>query len=521
MRHDNIAILTSGMAVCLGFAILAGGHASAELETIQVGGALYIYGDATRNVYASGDGLRRPAYWLTGRPVGAGPFNADGLVSWADWDDGAADEAQITLWARLHVRADFSSKAAAFIEFEHLGGWGESFRSAYLSGADRRVNSETEVGLYQGYLEIAEVWDAPLSVRLGRQELSFGSEWLVGNNSSGPAPNYGLSFDAVRLSYESDWLRLDAFAAKLAERMGDFGQEDEDFYGLYLTYSGFEGHAADVYWLLLRDDAPLESYPAGPLAEWTQRALGLDQYRATELHTVGARVSGAFGRFDYELEAARQFGDAGQVGAWFQPALYGDTSATFDAWGMNSEIGFTFPLPWQPRVYGAYAYLSGEDRRDITFGQWLRSLTGPFYTAPASVSFNRLFSNKSYTYVLEASDLSNAHIASVGTAFSPSDKLELDLRATYLRTAAAFHRPVAPFLSFWTRKNDPELGWQLDMSAAYYYTEELYLAAGWSRLFTGKGLREGHYNSSNGLDFNGGANDKTADYAYFELGLSF
>ena len=345
----------------------------------------------------------------------------------------------------------------------------------------------SQVGLYQGYIEIADLWTTPLQLRIGRQELSFGNEWLVGNNTLGPSPDYGLSFDAIRATYSQNTYSVDVFAAKLAERLGSFTQDDTDFYGIYGTWSGLENHSIDAYWFWLRDDAPLDDLQRAGISGLLQHVAGVNQYDATNLHTVGLRFSGAFGQVDYELEGACQFGDAGQVGALFQPSIYGDDDTKFDSWGLNSEVGYTFDITWQPRIYLAYAYLDGEDNRNISFEQWLRYQIHPFYTAPASVSFNRLFSNKTYTYVLDASDMSNVHVLTLGTSLTPSDSLEIGLWLTWLRSVAAFHRPVAPYVSFIDRENSKELGWETSIEATYYYTEDLYLAVGWSHLFTGKG----------------------------------
>jgi hypothetical protein len=507
---------------CLAAACLIDPDAHAELQSLQVGGEIIIYGELTRNLGASGSGLRFPVPWLTGRPIGAGPGNQDGLISWAAWDRDAEDYARISQWTRIHVRAGFTDEITAFIEFDHLEDWGESFRSEYVGGVDRRAAGNANVNLYQGYIEIANLFQSPLELRIGRQELHFGNEWLVGNNTIGPSPDYGLSFDAIRASYALDRWRFDAFAAKLAERYTGFGNEDTDFYGIYAVYTSQRDHEIDAYWFYLRDDESLEDIQSGALGEWVQRRSGVDQYGTTGLHTLGIRFSGAFGNFDYDLEAAYQLGDAGQAGALFQPALYGDNNAKFDSWGLNSEIGYTLDrAAWQPRFFLAYAYLGGEDKRDISFGQWIDYLINPFYTAPASVSFNRLFSNITYSYLLDGTDLSNAHILSAGASVSPNEKIEMGAWLTYLRTVAPFQNPVLPYFTFRSQKNDPELGWQIDLYAAYQYTEDLSLEVGATHLFTGKGLRQGHFNNSNGLEFNAGTARKNASYAYFELILSF
>src|SRR5690606_28795569 len=123
--------------------------------------------------------------------------------------------------------------------------------------------------------------------------------------------------------------------------------------------------------------------------------------------------AGTLGAFDFEAEAAYQFGDAGQVGFLFRPFTYGDDDAEFDGlWGANLELGYTFNMAYSPRVFIGGAYLDGEDNRDLTFWEWLN----PFDWHDASVSFNRLFSNWEYSEFLENSDLSNVWVARAGVS---------------------------------------------------------------------------------------------------------
>ena len=156
---------------------------------------------------------------------------------------------------RLNVKAEFTRDVSAFIEFDYYSGWGDDFRSDYLTGLDTRSGADDSVHLYQAYIEARNLWGSPLSARVGRQELSFGTEWLVGVNNAA-AVFTGLSFDALRLTWSNDAFSLDAVAAKVAESYGDFGEDDTDFYALYFSYTGMEDITLDAYWMYLRDASP-------------------------------------------------------------------------------------------------------------------------------------------------------------------------------------------------------------------------------------------------------------------------
>src|SRR5690606_31870040 len=109
-----------------------------------------------------------------------------------------------------------------------------------------------DVEVYQAYIEANEMFGYPLRLRIGRQELAFGSEWLVGVNDAA-AFFQGLSFDAVRLTYATDVFSVDAFAAKLADTTPLEQDGDVDFYGVYGSYLGLEDIVIDAYWMWLRD----------------------------------------------------------------------------------------------------------------------------------------------------------------------------------------------------------------------------------------------------------------------------
>jgi hypothetical protein len=516
--------------------------ALAELQNVMVGGDLRIRGNYYSNTVTSpgGAALRWPALngvnWIPGRPVGTGFLtgnapagNGLGIFSPFSWDDDGNNSDYIEQRTRINFTADFTNEVSAFVEFESYDVWGEEFRSNYITGVDaRQADANDDVVLYQGYIEAREMWGTPLTLRIGRQELSFGSEWLVGVNN-GSSGFWGLSFDAARLTYATDMYSIDAFAATLAE--GGVAEEDEDvwMYGIYGSYLGLEDITIDAYWLWVRDARSLNDTNFVWFVEWLENVFDVDDYDVTNLHTIGLRGAGTYGAFDFEAEVAYQFGDAGQVGFGFKPYLYGDDDADFGEFGVNLEVGYTFDTTWQPRLYLGYAYFGGEDERDLTFWEWGLG----WWTQPeASVSFNRLFSNWEYTEFFANTDMSNVHIFRGGVNAMPTENVELLLAVSYFVADESFDSPVywdfggfripvAPALSFWTTENDDDLGWEVGLYATYHYTEDLEFSAGWAHLFTGDGLTDGQFSTGNGLVYTGGSDDDDADYLFFETKLSF
>lgn len=501
----------------------------ADLQNVKVGGQIVVLGEYYRNVETPGDGLRWPAASLFGRATGTGPHLANDVYSAFGWDSDGHGYAAVSQWTRLNVTADFTDQVSAFIEFDCINEWGTRFRSNYTTGVDMR--NAGDVNLYQSYIDVQEMFGAPLALRIGRQELSFGSGWLVGPNDGGPAPAWGLFFDGVRLTYATDVFSVDAWGAKLGENSPVEQDGDVDFYGVYATYSGIENHVFDAYYLLVRDARSIAAdtldTPFSRL-DILEKVCDLDSYEPTMLNSVGVRAAGEVCGFDYEAEAAYQWGDADQIGSLFRSYFYGDNHAEFDQWAANLQLGYTFDVAWTPRVYVGYAYFGGEDNRELT----LLGLINPFTRPEASVSFNRLFSNWSYSAILDGTDFSNVHVYRIGASALPTECLELTLDVAYLVADEAFDAPYRlkykdfiiyfdGYSSIFSRENSKDLGLETTLAATYQYSEDLYLCVGWSHLFVGEGLEDGNFNGANGLDFNGGTGDEDADYFFWETGLAF
>jgi len=509
--------------------VLAAVPAFAELQNVTVGGEVRIRADYYSNTVASptGAAVRWPGVFLPARPIGDA-IGGQTVVSRNSWDNDGNSLGFVEQRTRLNVKADFTDQVSAFIELDSYDIWGEDFRSDYVTGADFRATTTDDVEVYQAYIEVNDMWDEPLRLRIGRQELALGNQWLVGVNDTSSFFT-GLSFDAIRLTYAMEDFSIDAFAATLAE--GGVAEEDEDvwLYGLYGSYSGLEDITIDAYALWVRDAQMVNDTNFVWLVEWIEDWLDVDDYDVTNLYTIGLRGNGTIDAFDFAAEVAFQFGDANLVGSMFRPfGVYGDDDADFDAWAADVVVGYTFEAECNPRVYLGGAYLDGEDNRDISFWDWLN----PFDRPEASVSFNRLFSNTEYSEFLDSTDLSNCWVIRGGVTADVSENAQVELKAAYFVSVdefdapryvklGRFRVPVAPALSFWDQENDDELGWEVGLYGTYNYSEDLVFKAGWAHLFVGDGLEDGQYSTLNGLGFNGGSDDDDADYLFFETCLSF
>ncbi|WP_320178497.1 alginate export family protein [Roseovarius pacificus] len=447
------------LGVCLA---TAAGMAHGELQNVLVGGVLRIRG----NVYNSEDDVL-----MFG---GAQPLT---------------DTSFVEQRTRLNVRADFTDNVSAFLELDSYDIWGEDFRSNYITGIDGRAFSGNDVEFYQAYIDVKEMWDTPLHLRIGRQELAFGSQFLVGVNDTS-AFFTGLSFDAIRVGYETDMVAVDVFAAKLAETFGDFGDDDVDLYGVYGSYLGLEDVTIDAYWLYLRDDGG-------------NKFGGFDR----DVHTVGIRGAvDSWNNFDAEAEVAYQFGEVDDVpGAFF--GLF-NSDVEYNAFAVNGEIGYTFDVAWQPRLFVGGAWFDGgDDECDY----WWQS-------NDRDLPFNRLFSNWEYSEFIDNTDLSNAIIYRAGVSAQPTEALGLRLAAAYYQ-ADAQRTNCGPFGD--CDKADDNLGWEVGLYADYDYSDDLVFRAGYAHFFSGDGVDEGNFVRGNGLLPLLASDDDDYDYFFLESEVSF
>src|ERR1051325_9094349 len=159
------------------------------------------------------------------------------------------------------------------------------------------------VDLHQAYVTIGNHKEFPLSLKVGRQELSYGEERLVGAFAWN---NIGRVFDAAKVRWQNAWFGADFFTSRVViPEDGHFNvANDYDlFSGVYATSTKVPKNTLDAY--LLARNASIKAPFAEPSPQFPQPG-------ARDIYTVGGRLKskpGEFGNWDYSLEGAYQFGD--------------------------------------------------------------------------------------------------------------------------------------------------------------------------------------------------------------------
>ncbi len=190
---------------------------------------------------------------------------------------------------RFHVRTKLSDEVEAFVEFQDSRLWGQEISTA---------SNDNLTDLHQGYLQVTDFLRQGVGLKVGRQELAYGAQRLIGAFGW---DNVGRSFDAVKMGYSSKTWGSDWFAAKVLDRrQTGRGDRDQYLYGGYNQFFRQRPQHLEAYGIFFRDGlrAP------GEIAERGQKATGII--------TLGARGDGTLrGGLAYDIEFAQQFGHQG------------------------------------------------------------------------------------------------------------------------------------------------------------------------------------------------------------------
>lgn len=141
---------------------------------------------------------------------------------------GNSRDAFISMRVRGQLAARLERNVRVLIQVQNVRLWGEEISSL----GDLRADN---FDLHQGYVEIASPGSRAFSARVGRQEISFGGQRLVGavNWSQRARP-----FDAVRLGASTDVAQLDLFGALLGDETTAANEDNAYFVGAYAQAHG-------------------------------------------------------------------------------------------------------------------------------------------------------------------------------------------------------------------------------------------------------------------------------------------
>jgi hypothetical protein len=241
-------------------------------------------------------------------------------------------------------------------ESVHVALWGQHadvWDSALTDGAFYNSTFETidhpnrdRFELYETYIEIKNMLDAGLSLKAGRQTISYADNRVFGPGQWGNTGRW--IWDAAKLSWQFDRGALDLFYGQtMLHEVNAFSLNHRHGYesvGLYGQLNLIEGPVKLVFdpMVFTKDDDHLKytgeiDRTAGNLESWY----------------VGGRLLATF--------------QGAEIGATFVKEE-GDWAADdIDAYAYHLMLAYGFPVAWKPRLAAAYSYASGDS--DPTDGE--------------------------------------------------------------------------------------------------------------------------------------------------------
>jgi hypothetical protein len=182
--------------------------------------------------------------------------------------------------------------------------------------------------------KLFSVGNQPAYARLGRQELYFGSQRLVGPSDF---PNVRRTFQGVRTFWLGEKWSVDAFWVQpvlMRATTADPPDHNQNFSGAWATYRPREGQAVDFYYLDLDNRNP-------GVAVGRDGAVG-----GYNVSTFGTRYAGDANHYLWDFEAMYQFG------SW--------SNQIISAGAVTSGVGYAFAgLPFNPQFWIYNDWASG------------------------------------------------------------------------------------------------------------------------------------------------------------------
>jgi hypothetical protein len=379
--------------------------------------------------------------------------------------DGALDENNYWLFrTKLHL---------GYKPVDWLGAYAEARDSFSVSDQrdlapndDWDLEPETDrLDLHQAYLTLGNPGRFPLTAKVGRQELAYGDERLVGAFDWN---NIGRVFDAAKLRYEQKGLWVDGFAGRqVIPRYDNFNQPNhyDWFWGAYASSDALVSWQETQLYFLGRN-ASGESPLSADRGDLVTRPSPRDIY------TVGARMKSLPGKlngWDYSVEAAGQFGRfqtldqqafAAHAGGGYtfadcdiKPRLgieYNFASGDSDPSDDTHET-FENLFPTNHKFYGYMDFFSWQNMHNVRFNSAIKPVKG--LTISLDYHLFWLAETTDYFYAVNGAPRSNAAPGSgmgynINPGYGSFAGSEIDLVATYaLKTWASVQAGYGHFFT--------------------------------------------------------------------------
>jgi hypothetical protein len=247
--------------------------------------------------------------------------------------------------------------------------------SAVSEGIQRSPISENHLDIQEAYADFVA---GPGRLRVGRQELQFGSQRFIGTRDG---TNVRRTWDGVKYAMAVKSWSIDALYARevQVDPRGVFNDDSgtgRSLAGIYATGNvGASGIDTYYLWSRRNDRATIE---------------GVANQRR---HTIGLRSFGNHGAWFWNWEAAYQFGDHG--------------SDAIRAWTLASNTGYRPAMRWRPSFMLSANISSGDSQRKDGKLETFDALypRGNYFSEIAQLGPSNFFNLNPYLTLEPANDL--------------------------------------------------------------------------------------------------------------------
>ena len=363
-----------------------------------------------------------------------------------------------TSTARVQIDADLTDNVSTCVRLLNERDWGVE--------AEVETANTTEIALDLASIKMKEMFYAPLTLTIGRQNLRFGNGLVVGDpDSNDTAVNNAIfaddlsvrkAFDAVRATLDYNPLVLDIIFAKISAGIvgSDKTNDDTNLSGINAAYK-FNQYNSEM-----------EAYA---FAKNTRSTIETDQ-----VYTYGVRGSlEPLSKLVVNAELAMQKGDYRTAGV----------SLDRSAWAADLGAAYAIDYKWSPKVALNYIYRSGQkqggnDANDDTTGvSKYKAWDTSFEDQTHGIVANKIFDGNN-----DGVD-SNASTINVMASVVPVQDLTVALDYYYFMLAQKWTNldDTARTLNTgatdtsYNIRNDKNLGQEVDLSLGYDYTEDVKL----------------------------------------------
>ncbi|MFO7557656.1 MAG: alginate export family protein [Desulfobacterales bacterium] len=369
------------------------------------------------------------------------------LENFYDFDSSSDYDNWSVFRIRSHIAATaaFEKNVTAYVKFAN-----QTYGEGVSDAAD---NQSGKVFVDNAWIEVKKFLDAPINLKFGRQNLMYGGGFVLFDGQSQMAST-SLYFDGVKLTWEvKDKMDVDFLYFKDQEnRREDAIDDDITLMGVYVTAK------------LLSDTGKQELYVLHKEQQDQKGAVAPEK----SIYLIGARISDKMkSGLDYAVEGAMETGK------------YDDrNNIDQEAYAFKADLGYTLKAKMDPRIFGGFTYLSGdEDPTDDTnkawdsfYGGWpvygdllaWKYLTNiPYPPYGANVLGNAYPNYEVGSNIVGEVMYSNLIMGTLGVGFVPKEDISVSLSASYIEMNDTYAGV------------DDEFGWYYQMDTKYKYSDAL------------------------------------------------